>query len=229
MDYLLTDRHGVPEWAERYYRERILRMPESQVCYDPPEYAPAVSALRALERGHVTFGCFNNPAKITPQIIEVWAKILRRLPGARLAFKNRGWNDSCVVRRFTEIFSVQGIGPGRLEFLGPSPHVEVLGEYRRIDIALDTAPYTGCLTTCEALWMGVPVITCPGETLTSRQWSSCIANAGLAGTTARDFDEYVDLALPWRTTCRDLRASVQRCVTRWRPRRCATGSDLPRI
>jgi predicted O-linked N-acetylglucosamine transferase (SPINDLY family) len=93
------------------------------------------------------------------------------------------------------MFVTQGVDTGRLELLDASPHPELLGEYGRIDIALDTFPYSGCLTTCEALWMGVPVITCPGETLTSRQSSSCIANAGLRETIAGDLDEYVKLAV----------------------------------
>jgi len=195
MDYLLTDRYEVPESAEQYYRERILRMPDGHICYDPPSYAPAVSALPALAAGYVTFGCFSNPAKVTPLAVEVWARILRRLPTTRLVVKYKGWGESGVARRFREMFVTQGVDTGRLELLDASPHPELLGEYGRIDIALDTFPYSGCLTTCEALWMGVPVITCPGETLTSRQSSSCIANAGLRETIAGDLDEYVKLAV----------------------------------
>ena len=75
--------------------------------------------------------------------------------------KFKGWNDSGVARRFTEMFAAQAIDPGRLELLGYSPHAELLAEYNRIDLALDPFPYSGGLTTCEALWMGVPVITCP--------------------------------------------------------------------
>ncbi len=195
MDYLLTDRYEVPESAEGYYRERILRMPDGHICYDPPSYAPAVSVLPALAAGHVTFGCFNNPAKVTPQAVEVWAKILHRLPGARLVVKYKGWSDRGVARRFTDMFATQGVDRDRLELLDASPHAELLGEYGRIDVALDTLPYSGCLTTCEAMWMGVPVITCPGETLTSRQSSSCIVNAGLRETIAGDFDEYVERAV----------------------------------
>ncbi len=168
MDYLLADRYEVPPGAERYYQERVLRMPEGYVCYDPPVYAPPVAPPPALDRGQVTFGCFNNPAKVTPQTIEVWARILRRLPGARLVFKYKGWNDSGVARRFAEMFVTHAMDPGRLEFLGYSPHVELLAGYNRIDLALDPFSYCGGLTTCEALWMGVPVITCPFETFASR-------------------------------------------------------------
>ena len=195
MDCLLADRYEVPPGAERHDQERVLRMPDGYVCYDPPAYAPPVAPLPALDRGHATFGCFNNPAKITPQAVAVWAKILRRLPGARLVFKYRGWNDRGVARRFAEMFVVQAIDPGRLEFLGVSPHAELLAEYNRIDLALDPFPYNGGLTTCEALWMGVPVVTCPGETFASRHSLSHLSNVGLTETIAHDLDEYVELAV----------------------------------
>ena len=154
-----------------------------------------MAPLPALNRGEVTFGCFNNPAKITPQAIEIWARILRRLPGARLVFKYRGWNDRGVARRFVEMFAAQAIDPARLEFLGNSPHAELLAEYNRMDLALDPFPYNGGLTTCEALWMGVPVVTCPGETFAGRHSLSHLSSVGLTETIAHDLDEYVELAV----------------------------------
>ncbi len=195
MDYLLADRYEVPPGAERHYQERVLRMPDGYVCYDPPAYAPAVTPLPALDHGQATFACFNNPAKVTPQVVRVWATILRRLPGARLVLKFKGWNDRCVVRRFAELFAAQGIDSGRLEFLGPSPHIELLAEYGRIDLVLDPFPYSGGLTTCEALWMGVPVITWPGETIAGRHSLSHLSSVGLTETIARDVDEYVEVAV----------------------------------
>ena len=93
------------------------------------------------------------------------------------------------------MFAAQAIDPGRLELLGNSPHVDLLAEYNRMDLALDPFPYCGGLTTCEALWMGVPVITCPGETFASRHSLSHLSNVGLTETIARDLDEYVELAV----------------------------------
>ena len=110
-------------------------------------------------------------------------------------FKYKGWNDGGVARRFAEMFAAHGIDPGRLELLGSSPHAELLAEYNRIDLALDPFPYSGGLTTCEALWMGVPVITCPGETFASRHSLSHLSNVGLTETIAHDLDEYVELAV----------------------------------
>jgi predicted O-linked N-acetylglucosamine transferase (SPINDLY family) len=195
MDYILADRYEIPPGSEAYFCEKVLRMPDGYVCYDPPDYAPAVTPLPALERGQVTLGCFNNPTKITPQVIEVWARILRRLPGARLVLKFKGWSDRGVARRFAEMFALHAIDPGRLELLGHSPQAELLAQYQRIDLALDPFPYSGGLTTCEALWMGVPVVTCPGETFASRHSLSHLSNVGLTETIAHDLDEYVELTV----------------------------------
>ena len=140
--------------------------------------------------------CFNNPAKITPQVVEVWAAILRRLPGARLVLKFKGWDDRGVARRFAEMFAAQAIDPGRLEFLRLLAARRVVG---RVSAASTWPsirfPISGGLTTCEALWMGVPVITCPGETFASRHSLSHLSNVGLTETIARDLDEYVELAV----------------------------------
>ena len=195
MDYILSDRYQIPTGDERYYQEQVLRMPDGYVSYDPPDYAPPVSPLSALDQGHVTFGCFNNPNKITEQAIAVWARILNRVPESRLIFKYRGWNDSRLIQRTSEMFALNAIDANRLEFLGHSPHAELLAEYKRIDLALDTFPYSGGLTTCEALWMGIPVVTCPGETFASRHSLSHLSNVGLTETIAHDVEDYADRAV----------------------------------
>jgi protein O-GlcNAc transferase len=195
MDYVLADGYQVPISAECHYQERILRMPDGYVCYDPPAYAPPLAPLPAFARGHVTFGCFSNPAKITPHAVEIWSRILQRLPEARLVFRYKGWNDDGVIDRFGKLFSAQGIELRRVEFLGSLSHVDLLAEYNRVDLALDPFPYSGGVTTCEALWMGVSVVTCPGETFASRHALSHLSNAGVPESVARNLDEYVELAV----------------------------------
>jgi predicted O-linked N-acetylglucosamine transferase (SPINDLY family) len=195
MDYLLADRHVMPPGAEEYCREKVLRMPDGYVTYDPPHDAPPVGALPALAQGHVTFGSFNNPAKITPEVVAVWAKILRRAPAARLLLKYRGLGDEAVKGRYLDLFVSHGVGPHRLEFLPSSSYTDYLATYHRVDVALDPFPFSGSATTCEALWMGVPVVTCPGESFASRHSLSHLSNVGLTETIARDFDEYVELAV----------------------------------
>jgi predicted O-linked N-acetylglucosamine transferase (SPINDLY family) len=170
-------------------------MPDGYVCYDPPGYAAPVSSLPALACGYVTFGSFNNPTKISLQALEVWSRVLHRLPHSRLVLKYKGMSDPTNAKRLATVFSDLGIDPVRLEFLGYSPHAEAMAEYCRIDLALDPFPYSGGLTTCESLWMGVPVITCPGETFASRHSLSHLSNVGLTETIARNLDEYEELAV----------------------------------
>jgi predicted O-linked N-acetylglucosamine transferase (SPINDLY family) len=196
MDYLVADRWQVPPPAEVHYCERVLRLADGYVCYDPPADAPPVAPLPALRAG-VTFGSFNNPAKITPQVVDLWCRILARVAGARLVLKSNGFDQPSVRRHFAELFAAGGIDPARLELLGPSPHWELLDHYGRIDLALDPFPYNGGLTTCEALWMGVPVITCPGETFAGRHSLGHLSNVGLTDTIAWDLEQYVEIAVSW--------------------------------
>ena len=130
--------------------------------------APPVGPLPAREPGAVTFGSFNNLAKITPEVARVWAEILRRLPESRLALKYQGSTMPACSSVIREVFAGCGVEPGRLILLPPSTYVEYLAAYQQIDLALDPFPFSGSATTCEALWMGVPVVTCPGETFASR-------------------------------------------------------------
>ena len=182
MDYLIADRYHVPPGSERHYREHIIRLPDGYVCFDPPPDAPAVGPLPALRNGHVTFGCFNNTAKVSPEVIALWAKVLDRIPGSRLVLKYRWLNDARTRSRYEKLFSEQGISTTRLDFAGGLPAAELLATYNAIDVALDPFPYSGGLTTCEALWMGVPVVTFPGETFASRRLALYLANVGLEST-----------------------------------------------
>ena len=109
--------------------------------------------------------------------------------------KYRGMDDASVAGRFADLFAARGVDPARLEFLGYSSHSETLAQYQRIDVALDAFPYNGGLTTCEALWMGVPVVTCPGETFASRHSLSHLSNVGLTDTIAGDLHQYVETAV----------------------------------
>jgi predicted O-linked N-acetylglucosamine transferase (SPINDLY family) len=207
MDYLLADPCEIPVEAERWYRERVLRMTYDYICYDPPEEAPPVNPLPALKRGSVTFGSFNILAKTTPEIVAIWARILQRVPSARMLLMNRGLDDPPTAARYRQMFAAQGIAPERLELHGWCPQGEVLARYHRVDLALDTFPYNGGLTTCEALWMGVPVVTCPGETFASRHGLTHLTAAGCPETIARDLDHYVELAVAQATDLTRLAAT----------------------
>jgi protein O-GlcNAc transferase len=194
-DYLVADRYVVPAGSERWFAEKILRMPDGFVCYEPPAGAPAVGPLPAQACGRVTLGSINQLGKITPEVIATWARILHRLPEARLMIKYHGLDDPPTRAHFEQQFAGRGIAGERLVLEGWSPYAEFLKRYLQIDIALDPFPYTGGLTTCEALWMGVPVVTLLGETFASRHGLSHLSNIGLSENIARDKDHYVDLTV----------------------------------
>jgi predicted O-linked N-acetylglucosamine transferase (SPINDLY family) len=194
MDYLLADRHHVPPEAEAFYCEKVLRMPNGYVCFDAPAGAPPVGRLPALAEGCVTFGCFNNPAKIGPQVMRTWGAILRRVPRSRLLLKSRPFDSEAIRRDFAARLAAAAVDLARVEIAGGASRLELLDHYNRVDVALDPFPYSGGLTTCEALWMGVPVITCPGETFAGRHTYGHLSTVGLRETIAGRLDEYVELA-----------------------------------
>jgi protein O-GlcNAc transferase len=197
MDWFLTDRWETPPALEPFYSERMLRMPDGYVCYSPPAHAPDVVPAPVLQNGFVTFGCFNNIAKITSRAIATWCEILHILPDSRLVLKTHQLGDAPTAERFRESFRAFGIGPDRVETRGSSPHRTFLANYNDIDMVLDPFPYSGGLTTCEALWMGVPTVTLPGEIFASRHSASHLSNAGFGEWVARDLADYRNIALRW--------------------------------
>jgi predicted O-linked N-acetylglucosamine transferase (SPINDLY family) len=212
MDWFLTDRWETPPGAEALYTERLLRLPDGYVCYSPPIYAPDVGPLPALRMRAVTFGCFNNLAKITPDVIAAWSELLRRMPSARLVLKTHQFGAAQTRARLHAAFAAEGVDAKRVELRGGSGHRALLEEYNDIDIVLDPFPYTGGLTTCEALWMGVPTVTWAGEIFAARHAASHLCNVGLEDWVAQDRAGYLDTALS-RATDLDalalLRASLR--------------------
>jgi predicted O-linked N-acetylglucosamine transferase (SPINDLY family) len=195
MDWFVTDRWETPAGWEGLYTERLLRLPDGYVCYSPPPYAADVGPLPALANGFVTFGCFNNLAKVTPRVIATWAAILRRVPSARLVLKTHQFGDAATRDRMQAAFAGHGIDTERIDLRGSSGHRAFMGEYGQIDMVLDPFPYSGGLTTCEALWMGVPTITLPGDFFATRHSASHLSNAGLADWVTGAIDEYIEMAV----------------------------------
>jgi predicted O-linked N-acetylglucosamine transferase (SPINDLY family) len=187
----------VREGEESYYSETVLRMPQDYICYGPPEDAPIVSPLPAKSAGYVTFGCFNNPMKYSDACLTLWSRVLHANPASRLLLKFGGLDLKVVREGLIARFATKGIGRDRLLIEGGAAHGELLASYHRVDLALDTLPYSGGLTTCEALWMGVPVLTMPGKTFAGRHSTSHLTNAGLDQFVARDADHFVELATAW--------------------------------
>ncbi|MFZ5908183.1 MAG: tetratricopeptide repeat protein [Nitrospirota bacterium] len=197
IDYRIVDRHtDPPGTAEQYYTERLFRMPETFLCYEPDRETPDIAVSPFLISGHVTFGSFNNFAKETPEVLALWAEILRQVADSRLILKARSFIDSRTRDEVLSAFAVHGIDPARIELLSLATSFSGhLGIYSRIDIGLDPFPYNGTTTTCEALWMGVPVITLAGNTHASRVGASILTNVGLSELIATSQDEYVGKAV----------------------------------
>lgn len=194
MDYVIMDPVHAPAGVESLFTERVIRLPHNRFCYTPVDFAPAVSPPPFLRNGYVTFGSFNNSAKINEHVIAAWARILTEVPDSRLILKWRSYADSEHVARLCMVFAGHGVAQDRLEFRPQSTHDALLEEYADIDIALDPFPFSGGYTSLEALWMGVPIVTLPLSRPVSRQTLSFLNSISLGGLAARDLDHYVELA-----------------------------------
>jgi protein O-GlcNAc transferase len=184
-----------PGVADALATEQLVRFAPTAWCYAPPEKAPEVSPLPAAAGRGITFGCFNNLAKISEPTLQLWAGVLRAVPASRLLLKGRGLSDTLVRDRYLARFTAAGITPGRLEFAERTARTEDhLALYGQVDIALDTFPYHGTTTTCEALWMGVPVVTLLGDRHAARVGASLLTAAGHPDWIATDAAGYASIA-----------------------------------
>ncbi len=192
MDYRLTDPHlDPPGLGGGRYSERSLHLPRTYWCYSPSADAPPVQPLPWAVRGAVTFGCLNTFSKINEAVIAAWARIMNSVPHSRLVLYAPGGSHR---DRTLDAFAAGGVDRGRIEFVMMRPLVEYLATYNRVDIALDPFPYNGGTTTCDVLWMGVPVVTLAGEMAVSRAGVSLLNNLALPELIATSVDEYVRIA-----------------------------------
>jgi protein O-GlcNAc transferase len=195
MDGVILAESMAPAGAETGFTERIYRLPCCPFSYRPPDYAPQIPPPPSIRNGFITFGSFNNPAKVGPEVVSVWAGILRCIPNSRLILKARSLADPTIANLMRHRFEIFGVDSARLNFRGPSSHAEMLAQYGDIDIALDPFPFCGGLTTCEALWMGVPVVTLPRLRPMSRQGASLLRSVGLDSLVAATPREYLAIAV----------------------------------
>jgi predicted O-linked N-acetylglucosamine transferase (SPINDLY family) len=192
MDNRLTDPYfDPPAGDESCYTERSISLPETYWCYPAPQDAPMPGPLPARAQGHVTFGCLNNFVKVNARVIDTWGAALRATPDSRLLLHSP---EGSHRRRVIEAFGKAGVGAARIEFVGRLPMGHYFEQYLRIDIALDPFPFAGGTTSCDALWMGVPVVSLAGRTAVSRAGFSVLSNVGAAELVARTPEEYVRIA-----------------------------------
>jgi tetratricopeptide (TPR) repeat protein len=194
QDAVLLDDWHAPPGSEAQFVEPIVRLP-IRFCYRPVPWMPTVAPAPSFAKGFITFGSFNNTAKYNAGVFDVWARILTEVPESRLVLKWRTFNDEALRQSVVAAFVARGIAAGRIETRGPSFHADVLKEYGGIDIALDPFPFTGGLTSCEALYSGVPVVTWPQGRVVSRQTHAILAAIGLPELSACDADDYVRIAV----------------------------------
>jgi protein O-GlcNAc transferase len=195
MDYRLCDTVTDPPGSEAFSTEELLRL-HALHCFSPPQGAPEPSALPVLKRGHLTFGSFNKLAKITDDTLRLWALILKTFPDSRLVLKTKPLVEEEIRAALIRKFAAHGIGAQRLDLRGWQPaDADHLAAYRDIDVALDTFPYNGTTTTCEALWMGVPVLSFSGRGHAARVGASLLTSAGLPDWHAGSEADFRDLAV----------------------------------
>ncbi|MFA5238951.1 MAG: tetratricopeptide repeat protein [Phycisphaerae bacterium] len=204
VDYRLTDKWADSPDSQKFYTEELIYLPEGFLCYKPAYHTSVVSELPANKKGYVTFGSFNNNCKINPFIIGLWAKILKNNDNSRLLLKFKAGGDQEARECYYHQFEQLGIPRDRLEIHGWKRRVEYLELYRSMDIALDTYPYNGHTTTCEAMWMGVPTISLVGKHFASRVGLSILSCAGLEFFAASCPDEYVTKATALAKNCQAL-------------------------
>lgn len=194
IDYRITDATADPPGlSDRLHSETLLRLPQTLWCYQPPQDAPPLPPAPLQRNGHITFGSFNHVAKLNDRVLRAWAELLRRLPGARL--RVMAMPDAETGARIRAALCGYGVDAARIATLPRVARAEYWRALGEADIALDPFPYTGGATSCDSLWMGLPVVTLAGEFGFARSGASVLANAGLAELVAADEREYIDIAL----------------------------------
>ncbi|MCE9620019.1 MAG: tetratricopeptide repeat protein [Planctomycetes bacterium] len=196
MDYRITDAFADPPgMTEAFHTEKLVRLPDCFSCFKAPAQSPDVGPLPALRNGHITFGSFNMLSKMTPEVLATWSRLLKRVPTATLLLKYQGLDSDAMRTLIRSIFKEHGVDPKRVAILGlDASHAAHMERYNSVDIGLDPFPYNGTTTTCDALWMGVPVVTLAGVSHVGRVGVSQLSNLGLSELIAKDEEDYIRIA-----------------------------------
>lgn len=206
MDYLLTDTWGRPEDSEEFFSETLWPLPQTRLCFTPPDFNIEVSPPPFAQNGYITFGSFNQYLKLNDVVISCWVKLLHAIPDSRLFLKTAVLAELEEQQIIAKKFEDLGISASRLVMEGESSREDYFACFSRVDISLDPFPYTGGTTTVESLWMGVPVLTLVGKTLIGRQGLGLLMNAGLTDWVAHSQEEYIEIAVNWAKRTEELAA-----------------------
>ncbi len=207
MDYILSDLQVLPEFDTAAFTEKPWRLPETWLCFLPPNLNIEVGPPPALAEGNITFGSFNNLTKVSDQTVACWAQVLKAVPNSRLLLKSMQLGDAAVRETTFTRFATEGIDRQRLILKGhASEQTDHLRSYGNIDIALDTFPYAGGATSIEALWMGTPVLSLRGDRFVSHMGASILHNVGLEAWIADTEEIYVEKAKAFATDLSGLSA-----------------------
>ncbi|MHC4753684.1 MAG: O-linked N-acetylglucosamine transferase, SPINDLY family protein [Planctomycetota bacterium] len=190
IDYRFTDEACEMPNSQQFYTEQLVSLPEGFLCYKPPEFAPYITPPPCEQNGFITFGSFNNNCKFNPSLAQLWSSVLISNPGSKLLLKIKGGQYPEIQKHYIGMFQNCGISAERINIIGWKALDEHLKMYSEIDISLDTYPYHGTTTTCESLWMGVPVITLVGGQHISRVGLSILRRIGLEFFAAKSPQEF---------------------------------------
>lgn len=198
MDAVMADPHCVPDGETQWFTETVLRLPHTRFCFTPPADAPEPAPLPALLNGHLTFGCFQDLAKLNDAVLATWARIAQAVPTARFRVQRKRLEPGTAEREaLLQRMRNAGLDPARVDCLGEVPRPEYLAAYGEVDLVLDTFPYPGGTTTAEALWMGVPTLTLASPGMLGRQGQQIMNAAGLPQWVCHDEGQYVQQACQW--------------------------------
>ncbi len=195
IDYWLADKICVPEARQSDFSETVWYLPDTRLCFTPPKGDSTVTTLPALRSGFITFGCFQVLAKVSDEVLDTWSKILSALPNARLRWQCKQFASADVVEEVSQRIQQHGINLERVDMYEAISREAYLMAHSDVDMILDTFPYPGGTTTCEALWMGVPTLTLAGEALLAKQGESINRVVGLNDWVVSSTTDYIDKAV----------------------------------
>ncbi|SCZ87080.1 tetratricopeptide repeat protein [Nitrosomonas mobilis] len=206
IDYCLTDEISLPPSCQTQFTEKIRYLPNTRLCFSEPEIAAEVAPLPAMRNGFVTFGCYQQLAKVGDTVMQLWGRVMQAIPNARLRWQCKSFIDEAIIAEVKRRLQKNGVEIERIRLLGQASREAYFVSYAEVDMNLDSFPFTGGTTTCDALWMGVPTLTLIGNTMIARQGASLMTAAGLPDWVAMNQAEYVEKAISLSTDLTGLAA-----------------------